>query len=103
MFPQHKMKIAVIGAGYVGLVTGTCLAELGNDIICIDIDESKIKSLAKGDAPIYEPGLSELIGRNSKEGRLSFSTDLKNAVKNSEVIFICVGTPEGEDHRADLR
>lgn len=97
------MKIAVIGTGYVGLVTGTCFAELGNDVICADIDESKINTLKKGGAPIYEPGLKELIERNVKEGRLSFTIDVGSSVKQSEVVFIAVGTPPGEDGSADLK
>ena len=96
------MKIAVAGAGYVGLVTGTCFAELGNDVICVDIDEEKINELNNNIIPIYEPGLEELVVRNKKEGRLSFTTDLKKAVKESEIIFICVGTPPKENGEADL-
>ncbi len=96
------MKIAVAGAGYVGLVTGACFAELGNDVVCVDIDESKIKKLNHGQIPIYEPGLHEMITRNLKEKRLVFTTDLKIAVKNSEMIFICVGTPPKENGEADL-
>ena len=97
------MKIAVIGTGYVGLVTGTCLAESGNDVICMDIDERKIGMLNAGKVPIYEPGLEELIRRNTEHGRLSFTTDLAQAVKRSEIIFIAVGTPPGEDGSADLK
>ena len=96
------MKIAVIGTGYVGLVTGTCLAELGNSVVCVDIDESKISKLKKGDIPIYEPGLSELTVRNFKEGRLKFTTDSKKAIQDSEVVFSAVGTPPDKDHKADL-
>lgn len=97
------MKITVVGTGYVGLVTGTCFAELGNEILCIDIDANKIENLKKGIIPIYEPGLEELTLRNQKEGRLSFSTDVKTGVEWAEIIFSAVGTPQGEDHRADLR
>jgi UDPglucose 6-dehydrogenase len=97
------MKIAVIGTGYVGLVTGTCLAESGNDVICMDIDERKIGMLNDGSVPIYEPGLEELIARNRAHGRLAFTTDLAQAVKHSELIFIAVGTPPGEDGSADLK
>ena len=96
------MNIAVIGTGYVGLVTGTCLAELGNNIICVDIDETKISNLKKGKIPIYEPGLEELVLRNHKEGRLDFTTDAKKAIQSSEVVFSAVGTPPDKDHRADL-
>ena len=96
------MKIAIVGSGYVGLVTGTCFAEIGNNVICVDIDEEKINELNNNIIPIYEPGLEELVVRNKKEGRLSFTTDLKRAVKESEIIFICVGTPPKENGEADL-
>lgn len=96
------MKITVVGSGYVGLVTGACLAELGNDVICVDIDESKISQLNSDIIPIYEPGLDGLAIKNRKSGRLAFSTDLKAAIKNSEIIFICVGTPPKETGEADL-
>ncbi|MBW2981141.1 UDP-glucose/GDP-mannose dehydrogenase family protein [Candidatus Woesearchaeota archaeon] len=96
------MKITVIGTGYVGLVTGTCLSELGNDIVCVDVDEKKISSLNNGEVPIYEPGLNELIERNAKEKRLLFSTNLNEAIKSAEIIFICVGTPSKESGDADL-
>ena len=94
---SRAMKIAIAGAGYVGLVTGACLAELGNDVICADIDESKIDKLNNNIIPIYEPGLEELVVRNKKERRLEFTTDLKKAIKESEIIFICVGTPPKEN------
>ncbi len=97
------MKISVIGTGYVGLVTGTCLAESGNEVICMDIDEQKIASLNSGTVPIYEPGLEELIKRNTSHGRLSFTTDMAKAVSISDLIFIAVGTPPGEDGSADLK
>ena len=97
------MKIAVIGTGYVGLVTGTCLAESGNDVICMDIDERKIELLNSGKVPIYEPGLEELIKRNVAHDRLTFTTDMSRAVKKSDIIFIAVGTPPGEDGGADLK
>ncbi len=97
------MKISVIGTGYVGLVTGTCLAESGNDVICMDIDERKIEVLNSGKVPIYEPGLEELIKRNVAHGRLTFTTDMSRAVKKSDIIFIAVGTPPGEDGSADLK
>ena len=97
------MRISVIGTGYVGLVTGTCLAESGNQVICMDIDDRKIGKLNSGEVPIYEPGLEELIKRNAACGRLSFTTDISIAVRNAEVVFIAVGTPPGEDGSADLK
>jgi UDPglucose 6-dehydrogenase len=97
------MKISVIGTGYVGLVTGTCLAESGNDVICMDIDAKKIEMLDSGVVPIYEPGLEELIKRNVGHGRLGFTTDMSRAVKQSTLIFIAVGTPPGDDGSADLK
>jgi UDPglucose 6-dehydrogenase len=97
------MKITVIGTGYVGLVAGTCLSELGNDVVCLDVDQEKIDKLNNGIVPIYEPGLEELFKRNKKEGRLTFTTDKEKAIKTSHVIFIAVGTPMGENHEADLR
>lgn len=96
------MKICVIGTGYVGLVVGTCFAESGNNVVCVDINEAKIEGLKNGIIPIYEPGLKELILKNAEEGRLSFTTDLASAVKNSLLQFIAVGTPPGEDGSADL-
>ncbi len=95
-------RICMIGTGYVGLVSGACLADFGNDVFCVDIDEKRIESLKKGDIPIYEPGLSHLVDRNSKAQRLRFSTDLKEAVKGSEVVFIAVGTPPKGDGSTDL-
>ena len=97
------MKICVIGTGYVGLVAGTCLAEMGNDVICVDKDTKKLSMLEKGIVPIYEPGLDELIKVNVSEKRLSFSNDIKTAVEKSLVCFIAVGTPQGEDGSADLK
>jgi len=97
------MKISVIGTGYVGLVTGTCLAENGNQVVCMDIDERKIEMLNEGRVPIYEPGLEELIKRNTAHARLSFTTDMAFAVRNADIIFIAVGTPPGEDGSADLK
>lgn len=96
------MQICVIGTGYVGLVAGTCLAEMGNDVICVDNDRKKLDKLKKGIVPIYEPGLEELIKVNVSEGRLTFSDDLDSAVKKSLICFIAVGTPQGEDGSADL-
>ncbi len=87
------MKLCMIGTGYVGLVSGVCFSDLGNDVICVDKDKSKINLLKKGKVPIYEPGLSELVVKNYKNKRLSFSSDLKTSVRNSDIIFICVGTP----------
>src|SRR6202521_5668346 len=98
-----EMKIAVVGTGYVGLVVGACLAENGNAVICVDKDESKIKTLNAGEMPIYEPGLEELVRRNRHEERLSFTTDLPSAVRASQIVFIAVGTPQGEDGSADLQ
>jgi UDPglucose 6-dehydrogenase len=97
------MKIAVVGTGYVGLVLGACLAENGNNVVCVDKDESKVQVLTSGGMPIYEPGLAEMVGRNSHEERLSFTTDLAAAVQASEIVFIAVGTPQGEDGSADLQ
>ena len=97
------MKIAVIGTGYVGLVVGACLAENGNNVICVDNDTSKIATLRAGRMPIYEPGLEEMVRRNHTEERLSFTTDLPAAVKASEIVFIAVGTPQGDDGAADLQ
>ncbi len=97
------MRICVIGTGYVGLVAGTCFAESGNEVVCVDIDERKIEALNGGEVPIYEPGLEELIKRNTEEGRLEFTTDLADAVGRSLVCFLAVGTPQGDDGAADMR
>lgn len=97
------MKIAMIGTGYVGLVSGTCFAESGNDVICVDNNENKINDLNKGIIPIYEPGLETLVKRNVEEERLSFTTSLEDAVSKSLLLFIAVGTPPGEDGSADLQ
>ena len=97
------MKIAVVGTGYVGLVTGTCFAEVGIDVTCIDIDQKKIDNLHQGILPIYEPGLEEMVTRNVDKGRLHFSTNLGEAIKDCDVAFIAVGTPPGEDGSADLK
>ena len=96
------MNIAVIGTGYVGLVAGSCFAESGNDVVCVDNDAAKIEKLQKGVIPIYEPGLPEIIDRNLREQRLTFSTDIDAAVKKSFIMFIAVGTPTGQDGAADL-
>src|SRR5262249_41555830 len=97
------MNLTIVGSGYVGLVAGTCFADSGNDVICVDVDAAKIKALNSGKIPIYEPGLEEMVHKNVKEKRLSFSTDLATAVGQSEVVFIAVGTPEGENGDADLQ
>ncbi|PTL76352.1 UDP-glucose/GDP-mannose dehydrogenase family protein [Vitiosangium sp. GDMCC 1.1324] len=97
------MHIAIIGTGYVGLVAGTCFADSGNDVICVDIDARKIAQLQQGEVPIYEPGLEELIRKNTRDRRLSFTTDLAASVARSQVVFIAVGTPEGESGEADLQ
>lgn len=97
------MKIAVVGTGYVGLVTGTCLAEVGIDVTCVDVDQKKIENLTKGILPIYEPGLDKLVHKNFEKGRLSFSTNLAESIKGADVAFIAVGTPPGEDGSADLQ
>lgn len=97
------MRVAVVGTGYVGLVVGAGLAETGNDVICADVDELKIEQLRRGEIPIFEPGLEDLVARNLADGRLQFSTDVAAAVGAAEVIFIAVGTPPGEDGSADLQ
>ena len=97
------MKIGVVGTGYVGLVVGACLAENGNTVVCVDIDEAKVAALRKGQVPIYEPGLEEMIIRNMKEERLRFTTELPAAVRASDILFIAVGTPQDEDGSADTR
>src|SRR5271165_3813586 len=97
------MRIAMVGTGYVGLVAGTCFADSGNEVQCVDIDAEKIRLLQEGILPIYEPGLLELVRRNVEDKRLSFTTDLAGAVKASDVVFIAVGTPPGENGDADLQ
>ncbi|MDW7710731.1 MAG: UDP-glucose/GDP-mannose dehydrogenase family protein [Deferrisomatales bacterium] len=97
------MKLCIVGTGYVGLVTGTCFAEMGSDVVCVDIDAAKVAQLQEKRVPIYEPGLQELLDRNVDEGRLTFTTDLEAGMKDSLVLFIAVGTPEGEDGSADLQ
>ena len=97
------MNIGVIGSGYGGLVAAACFSEMGNTVVCVDIDENKIKSLKKGIIPIYEPGLDSLVTNNSSKGRLIFSTDINDVLLNSEVVFIAVGTPMGDDGSADLQ
>ncbi|MEM6260058.1 MAG: UDP-glucose/GDP-mannose dehydrogenase family protein [Planctomycetota bacterium] len=97
------MRITMVGTGYVGLVTGTCFANVGNDVTCLDIDQNKIDKLNNGISPIYEPGLDEMIQRNTKAGRLHFTTDAASAYQSAEVVFICVGTPSDEQGHADLK
>lgn len=97
------MKIAIVGSGYVGLVTGTCFAEVGIDVTCVDIDQRKIENLKKGIIPIFEPGLEEMVHRNMKKGRLSFTTSIAEALEDCEVLFSAVGTPPDEDGSADLQ
>ena len=96
------MKVTIIGSGYVGLVLGTCLADMGNDVMCVDIDDAKINNLNKGILPIYEQGLETILKRNLKEGRILFTKDIKEGIQNSDIIFIAVGTPAKEDGNVDL-
>jgi len=96
------MNITVVGTGYVGLVAGACFAETGNDVICVDVNAKKVEALRRGEIPIYEPGLEDLVSRNAQSGRLTFTTSLQEGVENSEMIFIAVGTPQDEDGSADL-
>ena len=96
-------RITIVGTGYVGLVTGTCLADLGNKITCVDIDESMIAVLNNGEIPIFEPGLKELIQNNVSKGRLSFSTEVAKSINDSEIIFIAVGTPSTPEEEVDLK
>src|SRR5204863_4301452 len=99
---SQRMKIAVVGTGYVGLVLGACLAENGNDVTCIDKDDAKVRQLRRGVMPIYEPGLEEMVRRNRAEKRLEFTTDLSKSVQAASMVFIAVGTPQHEDGSADL-
>jgi UDPglucose 6-dehydrogenase len=97
------LKITVIGSGYVGLVTGACLADLGNHVFCLDVDQKKIDMLNQGKVPIYEPGLTEMIARNQAANRLIFSTDIKASVEHGDIQYIAVGTPPDEDGSADMK
>ncbi|MEM9864185.1 MAG: nucleotide sugar dehydrogenase, partial [Myxococcota bacterium] len=97
------MKVCVVGSGYVGLVTGACLAESGNNVVCVDRDPDKIQGLRDGVMPIYEPGLAELVERNAAAGRLTFTTDTAEGVRSSKLVFIAVGTPGRRDGGADMR
>ncbi|MDE6466874.1 MAG: UDP-glucose 6-dehydrogenase, partial [Duncaniella sp.] len=97
------MKIAIVGTGYVGLVSGACFAEMGIDVTCVDIDQVKIERLLAGEIPIYEPGLDDLVKRNTEAGRLHFTTRLSDCLDDVEVVFSAVGTPPDEDGSADLR
>ena len=97
------MKIAVVGTGYVGLVTGTCFAETGNKVTCVDIDASKVARLSGGEITIYEPGLEKLFLRNLQEGRLQFTTNLKEGIEGASIIFLALPTPPGADGHADLQ
>ena len=97
------MKITVFGTGYVGLITGSCLADIGHEVVCVDVDQAKIANLQAGDSPIYEPGLDEILTSNIAAGRIKFTTDAEMGVKNGEVIFVAVGTPQAENGSADLR
>ncbi len=97
------MRLTMVGTGYVGLVTGACFAECGNDVTCLDVDEKKIEMLKRGESPIYEPGLSEMITRNVAAGRLHFTTQADQAYETAEAIFICVGTPSDVGGSADMK
>jgi len=93
----------MLGSGYVGLVTGCCFADLGNDVVCVDLNEKRVKQLLKGEVPFYEPGLIDLLQRNLREERITFTTDVKKSIQENDLIFICVGTPEGAEGEADLK
>ena len=97
------MKLTVVGTGYVGLVTGACFAEMGNDVLCVDLDQRKIELLLRGEIPIFEPGLKEIVQRNVEAQRLHFTTDIKEGVRFGTIQFIAVGTPPGEDGAADMQ
>ena len=97
------MNIAIVGTGYVGLVSGACFAEVGVDVTCVDVDQKKVESLIRGEIPIYEPGLDEIVKRTVQAGRLHFTTDLRSCLEDVEVVFSAVGTPPDEDGSADLK
>ncbi|CAN5416497.1 hypothetical protein BH09PSE5_BH09PSE5_49810 [soil metagenome] len=97
------MKVTVVGTGYVGLVTGACLSEMGNHVLCLDVNPDKIRTLVEGGMPIYEPGLLEIVRRNADAGRLQFTTDIEKAVAHGTIQFLAVGTPQDEDGSADLQ
>ena len=99
----NNMKVGIVGSGYVGLVAAACFAEMGNNVVCVDIDDEKINKLKQGEIPIYEPGLSDLVIENQKKNNLTFTTNIIDALVVSEVIFIAVGTPMGDDGSADLK
>src|SRR5690349_5711945 len=96
------MRTTIFGTGYVGLVTGTCLAEVGNDVVCVDVDTAKVAGLERGEIPIFEPGLADLVSENRKAGRLRFTTDAARGIAHGQLVFIAVGTPPDEDGSADL-
>jgi len=97
------MRLTMVGTGYVGLVTGVCFANAGNDVICLDVDAAKIEKLKQGVCPIYEPGLTELMLRNAQAGRLTYTTDKKGAYRDAEMVFICVGTPSDDRGHTDMK
>ena len=99
---NEGMRVAVLGTGYVGLVAGAGFADFGNDVVCVDIDDAKVARLRKGELPIYEPGLELLVSRNVAEGRLAFTTQIADAVRGADVVFLAVGTPSAHDGSADL-
>ncbi|MFC3208589.1 UDP-glucose dehydrogenase family protein, partial [Aquamicrobium soli] len=97
------MKIVIFGSGYVGLVTGACLSDVGHEVVCVDVDAGKVAALKRGEVPIFEPGLAEMIARNIRQSRISFTTEAAPAIEDAELIFIAVGTPSNEDGAADLK
>ena len=97
------MKLCVLGTGYVGLVAGACFSDSGNHVVCVDLDKEKVKKIQKGEIPIFEPGLDELVIRNVKANRLEFTTDASSAIAGAQIVFIAVGTPSGKDGSLDLK